>query len=222
MDIQKADFLNCLNNIQIVNHDSEIDAWEAEQAQKRKQKAYEQSGVPKRYFQSDFSTFVAKSDEQKKMLQMVKKFAANVKKGKCCTLFLIGNAGTGKTHLACSALREIGGIYKESADVVDSVKAAGAFGAGTTPERVIKQLARERFLVIDEIGRGNSKDEASVLFRLYNTIYNEETSSIWIGNFKNKEALLDFVGAAFIDRLNESGAVFEAKGDSYRKVLRDL
>ena len=39
---------------------------------------------------------------------------------------------------------------------------------------------------------------------------------ILIGNFANKKSFYEYVGGAFVDRLSESGVVYETKGRSYR------
>ena len=209
-----------LSDSEIAAHDAEIERMEKEQAEKEAQKAYERTGVPTRYYTESFDTFVTDTDERKRLLSVVKRFVQGVKCGKNGVLVLIGKAGTGKTHCACSALRELGGKYKESAGLVEAVKQANSFGANTTPTAVINNTVKCNLLVIDEIGRAKCNEEPDVLFRVLNVIYNENKSAILVGNFKNQKSLFDYVGAAFVDRLVEIGSVCELYGESYRNVLR--
>lgn len=211
-----------LTESEMIAHDEEIARLEAEQEVKEAQKRYERTGVPVRYFRESFDTFVTDTNERQALLNRVKGFVTNVKCGKHGVLVLIGNAGTGKTHCACSALRECGGKYKESTAIVEAIKQAQSFGANTTPTAVINNLVKCNLLVIDEIGRARSNEEPDVLFRLINALYNEEKSAILVGNFRNQKAFFDYVGSAFVDRLVECGSIVELHGESYRKVLRNL
>ncbi len=214
------------------------DAQEQEVKQRRAfdaQKFYERAGVPKRYFHESFKTFETNTTERKELFGVVKSFLQEVKQGKWRTLVLIGNAGTGKTHLASAAIREIlqteieneysfyvsekqymSAHYYESFDIVDRLRSAQSFSSAVTPAKVIETLVKRDLTVIDEIGRAKSEDEKRELFRVFNALYNNCRSSILIGNFANKKSFYEYVGGAFVDRLSESGVVYETKGRSYR------
>ena len=199
--------------------DKEIDRLEHQMEIEAAQKRYERSGVPQRYFNESFLTFVADTDERKKVFDASKHFVQNVRIGKSTILVLLGSSGTGKTHLACSCLRELGGKYRESAPITEAVQQA-RYSYNSAPTNVIRDLVKCTCLVIDEIGRTKSDDEIEVLFRLMNALYNENRSAIFIGNFHNQKAFFSYVGSAFVDRLTENGVVVEVKGESFRKNKR--
>ena len=135
-------------------------------------------------------------------------------------MVLLGSSGTGKTHLACSLLRECGDTYRESVSVVEAIKQANSFGSTTTASAIINKLTKCNVLVIDEIGRVQSKEEAEALFRIMNAVYNENRMPYSVATSRTLKPFFDYVGSAFADRLSENGIVFEMHGESYRREAR--
>ncbi len=116
-------------------------------------------------------------------------------------VLLLGNAGTGKTHLATAL----------------------GFAACAQGRRILKQLERLDLLILDELGYVPfSKTGSELLFDVVSRAY-ERTSLIVTTNlpFENWIEVLgsERLTGALLDRLTHRVHILEANGQSYR--LRD-
>lgn len=205
---------------EIEARDNEIERIESQHEAKAKQERYERSGVPRRYWQESLETYRITTAEQRKAAEAVANFIGEIRKGKRRILVILGSVGTGKTHLLCAAIRELGGKYKTAAELIEEIRHAKSFNADMTEKEIMESHARGNLSVMDEIGRGiNPADEKYMLYEYANSIYNMRASALWASNFTKKE-FLQYVGAAVADRLVEYGSIIEIGGESYRKELR--
>ena len=201
-------------------HDAEIERYEAEQAARERAERFKNSGVPERYQLETFATYKRETDAQKKAAASVEQFLHAIKRGEFKSLVLIGNAGTGKTHLACAIILEYGGKYTTAPDIVEELRRAKSFTAHETEEQIVNYYGGLPLLVIDEIGRGfSATDEKYTLYQILNARYNTRKPTVLISNF-NKADFLQYVGVAAADRLVESADIVEIEGASYRRALR--
>ena len=201
-------------------HDAEIERQERQQAEREKLERYEKSGVPERYFKESLDTYKINNEMQATAATAATNFLHAVKCGEFKSLVLIGNAGTGKTHLACAIIREAGGKYRTAPDIVEEMRRAKSFTANDTEADIIKYYGHVPLLVIDEIGRGiAATEEKYMLYQILNARYNTRKPTILISNHK-KEDFLQYIGVAVADRLVESAEVWELNGESYRCELR--
>ncbi len=137
----------------------------------------------------------------------------------CC---LIGNAGTGKTHLAiamglavCRLGRRV--RFVTAANLVTQLEEAQQ---QHRLERVLSQLDRVDLLVIDELGYLSfSRSGAELLFQVFADRY-ERRSVLVTSNLAFSEWGSVFQGdrmtAALLDRLTHRCEIFEMNGESYR------
>jgi DNA replication protein DnaC len=137
----------------------------------------------------------------------------------CC---LIGNAGTGKTHLAialglavCRLGRRV--RFVTAANLVTQLEEAQQ---QHRLERVLTQLDRVDLLVIDELGYLSfSRGGAELLFQVFADRY-ERRSVLVTSNLAFSEWGSVFQGdrmtAALVDRLTHRCEIFEMNGESYR------
>jgi len=137
----------------------------------------------------------------------------------CC---LIGNAGTGKTHLATAlglAMCRLGRRVKfvTAAGLVMQLEEAQQ---QHRLERVLSQLDRVELLIVDELGYLSfSRAGAELLFQVFADRYERRsilvTSNLafseWGGVFQG-----DRMTAALLDRLTHRCEIFEMNGESYR------
>ena len=201
-------------------HDAEIERQERQQAEREKLERYEKSGVPERYFNEALDTYKITNEMQATAAKAATNFLHAVKCGEFKSLVLIGNAGTGKTHLACAIIREAGGKYRTAPDIVEEMRRAKSFTANDTEADIIKYYGHVPLLVIDEIGRGiASTDEKYMLYQILNARYNTRKPTVLISNF-TKADFLQYIGVAAADRLVESAEIWELNGESYRRELR--
>lgn len=164
----------------------------------------------------DFSAIP--SVPKQKVLEMTR--GAWVEKhANCC---LIGNAGTGKTHLATVlglAMCRLGRRVKfvTAASLVTQLEEAQQ---QHRLERVLSRLDRVDLLIIDELGYLSfSRGGAELLFQVFADRY-ERGSVLVTSNLAFSEWGSVFQGdrmtAALLDRLTHRCEIFEMNGESYR------
>lgn len=193
--------------------------WEKKIKENEKLERYKKT-VPMRYWGESLATFKTETDEQKKALNIAKQFVKVSFYHPFKTLVLLGNVGSGKTHLACGILKELGGTYRMSTQIVEEFRKIKSFKSPMTEKDLLREYALENLLVIDEIGRAtDTVSEQYMLYQVINEFYNKRKALILISN-KNKKDFLDYVGTAGIDRLSESATIFEFTSGSYRKEIR--
>ena len=201
-------------------HDAEIERRERQQAAQEKIERYKKSGVPERYFNEALDTYKITNKMQATAAKAATNFLHAVKCGEFKSLVMLGNAGTGKTHLACAIIREAGGKYRTAPDIVEEMRRAKSFTAAETEAEIIDYYGRVKLLVIDEIGRGiSATDEKYMIYQLLNARYNTRKSTVLISNL-GKSDFLQYIGVAAADRLVESAEILEMNGESYRRELR--
>ena len=200
--------------------DEEVAKLEEKQAQREKLERYQKSGVPERYFKESLDTYKIKNKMQATAAKAATNFLHAAKCGEFKSLVMLGNAGTGKTHLACAIIREAGGKYRTAPDIVEELRRAKSFTAAETEAEIIDYYGRVKFLVIDEIGRGiSATDEKYMIYQLVNARYNTRKPTVLISNL-GKSDFLQYIGVAAADRLVESAEILEMNGESYRRELR--
>ena len=201
-------------------HDEEVAKLEEKQAQRDKLERYQKSGVPERYFSEALDTYKITNEMQATAAKAATNFLHAVKCGEFKSLVMLGNSGTGKTHLACGIIREAGGKYRTAPEIVEEMRRAKSFTAAETEAEIIDYYGRVKLLVIDEIGRGRSAtDEKYMIYQLVNARYNTRKPTVLISNL-GKSDFLQYIGVAAADRLVESAEIWELNGESYRRELR--
>ena len=203
----------------MINYADYVDADELAAIQDRQKKhALElaERTIPERFKDDSFSTFRVKERGDEKALKTAKDFCADINAKKTTALIISGDVGTGKTHLACAILKEVGGRYVLSAKIESDFNASKAFGAEETFDAVVKKYSGVPLLVIDEVGReSNAKDAQFSLYQIVNERYNRHLPTVLIANFERAE-LVRYVGIATIDRLTEGLRTITLTGRSKR------
>ena len=199
--------------------DAEIAEMERKQAERDKIERYKRQ-APARYWNESIDTYRAETEAQAKALSATLDFIHAVDCGVFRSLIFIGTVGTGKTHLALSIIRECGGMYRLSPNIVEELRRAKSFTAKESEAEILENYGNARLLVIDEIGRGvAAAEEQYMLYQIINERYNRQKPTILISN-QTKKDFLNYVGIAAADRLTESAQVVEFTGQSYRATLR--
>jgi len=137
----------------------------------------------------------------------------------CC---LIGNSGTGKTHLAialgqaaCRSGKRV--RFFTAATLVNRLEEAQK---QYRLERLLGQLAKADLLIVDELGYLSfGRAGAELLFQVFADRY-EQASVLITSNLPFSEWGQIFQGermtAALLDRLTHRCHIFEMNGESYR------
>jgi len=171
--------------------------------------------IPARFRDRTFESYIATEPKQVKALSICRGYAENFAEhfeaGRC--LLLLGNVGTGKTHLATAianhimrtttataVYRTVGGILqhiKGSYDRESEYSEADAFAAYTKPS----------LLIIDEVGATKPTEfELATLFNIINGRYEEQLPTVVISNMPAGE-LSGALGERCVDRLREGGGI---------------
>lgn len=200
--------------------EKEIQDAEAEEEERKRLRYYqsEKSGVPRRFWTESLETFIARTEEEEKILLTVRNYSRledneNV-------LVLCGKMGNGKTHLAASVIREVGGYMSTSQEIIYKVDSSMNFMKDISKDDLMAFYVNVKMLVIDEIARSSTPEkERDILSFILCKRYDYKLPSILISNM-NKNELLVFLGKAVLDRLKETCTILEFTNESYRILKR--
>lgn len=208
-----------------------VDAWEAEQRQIEAQEAerrriarLKSMNIEEMYHGATLEAYQADTDEQKK----AKSRTADLIAGRIKKLVFVGKNGTGKTHLACSALHELGGRIMTMYEISTTIRASYTARAVKTELEIVDELARLPLLVIDEIGRTKGGEaEQNWLSYVIDKRHVRGLPLILISNKHVRkdcekggclECLDNYIAEDVMSRLNDNGALVRFTGRDYRKA----
>lgn len=207
--------------------------WERAAEEERKKKAYEayinqlrSFGIPEEYLTKTLAQFVVNTDSDRKALNLTRRFLsgwAKAQEGGYGLLFL-GSCGTGKTHLACSAMRELAqrdpNYYFRYARVMDLIREyRETWGRehGGSESEAIRSYASPDLLVLDELGvQAGSVNEQQILFAVLDRRITNKKPTILISNL-NKKDLQVLLGERLFDRIQSKCVPCVFTGKSHRK-----
>lgn len=137
-------------------------------------------------------------------------------------VLLIGNSGTGKTHLACALAfcACMQGRRVRFYTVTGLVTELLEYREDKSLQRLHKQLERQQLLVLDELGYVPfSKTGAELLFEVVSRAYERQSLMVTTNlPFENWTEVLgsERLTGALIDRLTHRVHIIEVNGQSYR------
>jgi DNA replication protein DnaC len=173
-------------------------------------------GVPLAYRSCSFESFEAKTKEQRHALRVAKEWVASTTPG----LFLCGPVGTGKTHLAVSALlamraERFTGQFVSALELL--LKCRNSFRSGDGPEELLERYSMTSVLLLDDLGAEKPTEfSREVLSLIVDRAYREESSLIVTSNF-DFEGLAERIDERTADRLVELCQAVKVSGASYRQ-----
>ncbi len=196
-------------------------------------KAFKESQIPKKYLWKFIDDFKPVDDKAKKLLGIAGAIRDHLPDHKWNDGFYFwGNAGTGKTLLACIMLQELMLKYGLNGRFVDisrqffqrlkssyniSDESYGHAG------RILDELIEIPFLVIDDFGvQRNTEWESEMLYNLIDSRYAEERPTIITSNIDIKE-LKKVAHGRIYSRIKEMCKIIHFDLDDYRdKFLQEL
>lgn len=181
-------------------------------------KKYETSGVPSKFFSSSLESYLAETDEEKRIKDAVVGFAGNPGNK---VLILCGNNGTGKTLLGCGIVRKCGGEYALSSDICVEYEAAVSYRSKRSRPEILGHYCECPMLVVDECGKYTLDPELEkfVLSYVLCGRYERNKPSVFITNGA-KRRFIEFLGKSSFDRLTECCTTVEFKMESKRRFSR--
>ena len=160
-----------------------------------------------------FDNYRCEHPEQAKALEICRKFARNFiprvmaaseEKKSGVGILLIGNFGTGKTHLANSILADlleqgVDSAYVCAPDLFDDLN-----GSGSQPQAYLNRICRVACLVIDELGVQSWSDaERKRIHQIIDRRWSAHLPTIFATNL-NKKELTACLGERVMSRLEHT------------------
>lgn len=198
-----------------------------EAAEKRKSRRIDEllgkSGIPKRFQDKTFDNYQLSedNDNQEEVFNRVVAFSEEFKpsseeskpsqehSGRC--IVMIGDTGTGKSHLACAVaslvIKEYGGTarFTSVSEINRLVRESKGYNAKYSETEVIEAFGNYDLLIVDEVGIQSGSDaESRALFDVFNARYQNKKSTIVISNL-NQAQVKEALGQRIFDRLKEGG-----------------
>ncbi len=161
--------------------------------------------IPRRFYNSTFDNYFPVTNKAQEFLEFCKDydFRSNI--------LMLGNTGTGKTHLACaladSAIRKnMSCMYVNFYELTD-VK--------INKPNLFDDLQNCDFLIIDEYGQQDSDFKSSLLFEIINHRYNNERYTVLISNL-GPDKFKSSISAPLYSRLKGNVAFKGCDWEDYR------
>jgi DNA replication protein DnaC len=182
--------------------------------------------IEKLYHKSTFDNFNAYNDELCGHLKTCREFADNPD-GK---LVMLGKNGTGKTHLAISILKSLGGVIYTAYEIGVNLR---DFNGPIKEKEVLNELCSVPLLVIDEIEKmKNSETKQDWMSHVIGKRYNRMLPLIIIGNCHThkdcperispcSDCLESHLENDVISRIMEDGIIMKFSSNDYRRTIRE-
>jgi DNA replication protein DnaC len=173
-------------------------------------------GVPSNLLAADFDNWKPANEQDEALLNAVIGFAT-ARRG---FLLMLGEFGTGKTHLAVAVMRRFrSALMVKQSELLRRLRATYRDKAAIDP---VDQAQGTPLLVLDEVGFSpGGRDELPMLHDILDHRHGNQMPTILTGNI-TLDRLKDAVGERMEDRLRESCfAILNFSGTSHRRESRE-
>lgn len=198
--------------------------------QERIRRMYAKSKMRPRLREYTFSRFEITKDNEKAFMK-AKEYAKDIEDGSKKSLFITGNIGTGKTHLAASIANyligcEIQVIFGTLINLLNEVKESYT-ADDMTELSIIDNYSKVPLLIIDDLGKERPSEwTLEKLFTIINNRYENNLPVVITTNY-NRDRLRERlanrtnyeIADAIISRLYEMCKGINIKGTDKRKEL---
>ena len=188
------------------------------------------SNIPKRYQHCTIANFTSYNESLDKAAAQARAIADRfpaVTKG----LFLEGQPGVGKTHLAVAVLKQViqttgaRGVFYDTRDLLRLIRSTYDPSIRTTELEVLRPVMRADLLVLDDLGAEKTSEWVEETMNLIvNTRYNERRLTIFTSNYEDipddtdPNSLLFRIGHRMRSRLHEMCDFIVMDGADYRQM----
>ncbi len=168
--------------------------------EERAEKVIERARIPKRYEHCDFEsfstdleggkTYTAEHTQSLAQAKLVtQKFVENYPISSEKGLLLMGPAGTGKTHLAVAAVKELiqrghGGLFCDYRELLKEIQASYNPASNTTEMGILEPIRNVEILVLDDLGASRPSDWVRDIVEIVlNARYNRNLTTLITTNY---------------------------------------
>ena len=188
------------------------------------------ANIPKRYQHCTLENFTAYNESLEKAVAEARRLASAfpvVSRG----LFLEGQPGVGKTHLAVAVLKQVmqssgaRGLYYDTRDLLRVIRSTYDPSIRTTELEILRPVMKADLLVLDDLGAEKTSEWVEETMNLIvNTRYNERRATIFTSNYldipdeTDPNTLLFRIGFRMRSRLHEMCEFLVLDGADYREM----
>lgn len=152
------------------------------------------AGLPERYQSASFESFDPKSGPSvERAFFLMRKFVENHMLDPSRGVLLTGPCGTGKTHLAIAAGRDLTMKYgaecffTDIRNLLKTIQGTFSTAVAANESDVLRPVLKSPVVILDELGAARATDwSADVIEHIINTRYNENRCTIITTNLANE------------------------------------
>ena len=188
------------------------------------------ANIPKRYQHCTLGNFTAYNESLERAVAQARRLADSFPAAQT-GLFLEGQPGVGKTHLAVAVLKHIiertaaRGLFYDTRDLLRVIRSTYDPSIRTTELEVLRPVMTADLLVLDDLGAEKTSEWVEETMNLIvNTRYSERRLTIFTSNYPDipddtePNSLLFRVGARMRSRLHEMCEFLVLDGADYREM----
>ncbi len=177
------------------------------------------SGLKQRFKKRTFESFIVKNENDAAYQEALyfAKYFKDCDRG----LLLLGNVGTGKTHLAAAIanylMQELYTVvFGNITDIIARIYDTYDKESEISTAEIINYLTTVDLLIIDDLGKEYATENAKALiYQIINTLYEDERLVVITTNLNSKE-LTERLGAATVSRITEMTIPVIMQGPDWR------
>jgi DNA replication protein DnaC len=202
------------------------DCWRDQVGHKRLVEA----NIPKRYQHCTLGNFTAYNESLERAVAQARRMA-DAYPSIAAGLFLEGQPGVGKTHLAAAVLKQViqttgaRGVFYDTRDLLRIIRSTYDPSIRTTELEILRPVMQADLLVLDDLGAEKTSEWVEETMNLIvNTRYNERRVTIFTSNYADipddtdPNALIFRIGHRMRSRLHEMCEFIVMDGADYREL----